>query len=79
MNLNKWLICPCIKQDVTIPTRVYFKRGVPPRSDEISAKTRNVGPLKYTLIPTRLYFKRGGYPPNDQIQQTHKLLTINLL
>ena len=22
---------------------------------------------------------RGGYPPNDQIQQTHKLLTINIL
>ena len=33
------------------PVRVYFKRGGTPRSNEISAKTRNVGPLKYTLDP----------------------------
>ena len=34
-----------------IALSVYFKRGgVPPRSNEISAKTRNVGPLKYTLM-----------------------------
>ena len=30
--------------------RVYFKRGGTPQSNEISAKTRNVGPLKYTLV-----------------------------
>ena len=32
--------------------RVYFKRGGYPRSNEISAKMRNVGPRKYTLVST---------------------------
>ena len=33
------------------PPRVYFKRGGTPWPNESSAKTRNVGSLKYTLHP----------------------------
>ena len=36
----------------------YILRGGTPRSNEISAKMRNVGPLKYTL---------GEHPPNPPI------------
>ena len=49
--VDRWAVKTKTIFRMRLPPRVYFKRCGTPRSNEISAKTRNVGPLKYTLLP----------------------------